>query len=174
MEIHIIHDCSSTAAVRLLSGALSTIVDTKIIKNYHPDYSTIPGNLFYILNSGRYSEGNGAYYIIEDDGVYICSAGWNTYELDRSVGLILSRMYVAPAARGKFTVGKHILPLAYASAITKHNILWMTFNDHNSKYRKWFEEYENSPLVPDLYRKFSYIGTKDVYYTQQHVYQYLG
>ena len=74
MIIHSVNDLSNFAVISLLKFGLCNITDSDIIKNYHPDYANEPGNLFFILKQGRYQLGKGAYFVIEENGEYICSA----------------------------------------------------------------------------------------------------
>jgi hypothetical protein len=158
----------------MLKKELSQVTDDRIVSNYHPDKSGYSANLFAILEkSNRFNIDNGAYYVIEEGGNFISSAGWNKYCCDNlEVALLLTRMYVSPKYRGKYTVGKHILPLIWQETMM-FNTLWMTFNEHNSVLHSWFtERYSESKLIPDLYKNFRFIGTKEIYYTTQYVYQY--
>lgn len=172
MVCYELHDGSHSAGLTLLQDSFSRIDDPNLIKNYHPDYTGSPGNFFTVLAEGRYASGNGKYYVIEEDGVYICSAGWNKYQLALDTALLLSRMYVSPQHRGKYTVGKHIFPRALSEARIDHSRLWVTFNGYNAKWRKWFETVKVRGLVPEHYRNFNYVGVMDVYYTSQYVYEY--
>lgn len=171
MIIHPLHDLNNAHAVRILSNAMSRISEKYSLQNYHPDFSSMPGNLFYILREGRYKLNSGTYYVAEEDGQYISSAGWNEYQFEWRTALLLTRMYVAPAFRGKFTVGRHILPIALGESLIYHDRLWMTFGEKNTRYLKWFDPSRHH-LVPPLYRKFTYIGTKQIYYTSQNVVEY--
>ena len=90
MIIHEIHDLSDTYVTSLLENGLSKITDNQYITNYHPEYSHNAGNLFYILEHGRYVKGK--YYVLEEDGKFICSGGWNEYEPD--IALMLTRLYI--------------------------------------------------------------------------------
>lgn len=172
MIIHPIHNLLNKAVIKILSNGLSKITDAKIIKNYHPDYSTDTANLFYILSEGRYMLENGTYYVMEEDNNYICSAGWNNYPFESSTALILSRMFVDPKYRRNFLVGGHILPICIGESLVNHENLWMTFNEVNEKTKKWFTKSRQQRTVPTLYKKFDYIGTKEIYYTSQHVYSF--
>ena len=102
MQLHQIHDSSNEFVMNLLEATLSNITDNDIIKNYHPDYKNNPANIFYILNddNGRYLRG--CYYVLEDNGEYVCSAGYNEYDLDQTIALALTRAYINPKYRTKY------------------------------------------------------------------------
>lgn len=174
MIIHEIHDLSNVLVIDLLKYHFATITDTDIIKNYHPDCSDLPGNLFYILEQGRYAKGKGKYFVIENNGEYICSAGWNEYELDSTIALLLTRMYVNTRYRTQYFVGKHILPQTIEEA-QHYNKLWITSNSHNVMIYNWFSraaEGKRTSLFnnwPDIYKKFKPVGKREVYYTIQDV-----
>ena len=112
MITHEIHDLSNTHVVDLLNEGLSEITDESFKHNYHPNCSNVPGNLFSILKNGRYRKGKRKYYVIEEDGKYVCSAGWNEYENEPDTVLMLTRMYILPKHRAKYYVATDILPTA--------------------------------------------------------------
>lgn len=174
MIIYPLHDFSNKHAIKILEDGLSKIDDQTIIKNYHPDYASDPANLFYILSAGRYAPGYGTYFMMEDGGKYICSAGWNRYAEYDNVALILSRMFIDPEHRGKYLIGSHILPICLGESIINHQKLWMTYHVVNHKTKKWFDRWRNNSMVPHDYKKFLYIGIKTIYYTQQYVYEYIN
>ena len=178
MKIHEIHDLSNTRIVDVLKRGLSSIQDSNIIKNYHPDYSHADSNIFYILNGGRYHRDHGKYFVITDnDDKYMCSAGWNRYDLDHSVALLLTRMYVEPVHRFKYIIGKTVLSQMIEEAIN-YDRLWITANNYNQSIYKYFERaHHNKRTVlfndwPDIYRRFKPVGQQLVYYTPQWIAEY--
>ena len=177
MLIHEIHDLSNQYVTDLLKQGLSHIEDVSYITNYHPDYESIPSNLFNTLTAGRYRLGHGKYYVIEDDGIFIASAGWNEYDLNSDVALMLTRMYTIPKFRMNYHIAENILPLALKEARAYPHI-WFTCNEYNKKIYDWFVRVEQGKTGalfndwPDIYRKFKPIGKKTVYYTEQYVAEY--
>jgi hypothetical protein len=174
MQLHQLHDASNSNVMKLLEAHLSTITDTNIIKNYHPDYSNEPSNIFYILNdvNGRYNRG--CYYVLEDQGEYICSAGYNEYDLDNTIALALTRAYINTKHRTKYYMGEHILPKIIENTI-QYKHLYITADSHNSAIYQWFVRANEGkrPTMfqhwPDIYKKFKPIGKKYIYYTEQYV-----
>ena len=174
MQLHELHDSSNEFIMNLLEVSFSKITDSDIVKNYHPNYHTEPANIFYILNdsNGRYQRG--CYYVLEDDGDYVCSAGWNQYELDSSIALALTRAYVDPKYRTKYYMGEYILPKIIDST-RDYEHLYITADSHNSAIYQWFVRANDGkcPTMfhqwPDIYRKFKPIGKKNIYYTEQYV-----
>lgn len=174
MKVHEIHDSGNKEVMSLLINEFSTIESADIVKNYHPDYKNDPANFFYILENGRFRKGHGKYYVIQDDNDFVCSAGWNEYDLDPSIALCLSRMYINKKYRTMYYVGNHILPLALADT-AHYEKIWMTVNKYNRVLYNWFERVESGKLPtlfddwPEIYKKFKPIGMKEVYYTEQYV-----
>jgi len=174
MNILTIHDYTECPALSLLEKEFSTIVDPLYVKNYHPDYTNVPGNFFYILRYGRYANGHGKYLVLEEDGQYICSAGWNEYDLDPTIALVLTRMYVNKEHRAQYYVGKNILPILL-NETSNYNRVWITSNQHNKSIYRWFSraaDGKNPTLFnswPEIYKKFKPIGQREVYYTLQDV-----
>lgn len=178
MKIHEIHDLTNKQIIDILKHGLSEVNHENIIKNYHPDYSTTPGNLFYILKEGRYKFGHGKYFVVtDDDDKYVCSVGWNEYDLNPNVALLLTRMYISPSYRAQYIIGKNILPQMIDEA-KNHSKLWITANNHNRAIYTYFERAsQNKRTVlfndwPDIYKKFKPIGKHVVYYTEQWVAEY--
>lgn len=174
MKIHYIHDDSDGHVIDILRTGLSTVTDERVIKNYNPDYAATPGNLFYILKQGRYRADHGKYFVITVDDKYVCSAGWNNYELETDVALVLSRMYVVPEYRGQYLVGKNILPLCIAET-ADYGRVWATVNDYNITIYKYFERIHSGKRAtlfndwPEIYRQFKPLGRRSIYYTDQWV-----
>jgi hypothetical protein len=173
MNIYTINDLSNVKVIEILKKEFSQITDPDIISNYHPDYAHVPGNLFYILEQGRYLVGK--YYVIVDaDDKFVASAGWNRYELDHTVALLLTRMYVSPQHRTQYYIGNLVLPnMLVEAADYQHK--WITCNEHNSMIYQWFYRASQGRRTtmftnwPDIYKKFKPIGKKTIYYTEQYV-----
>ena len=172
MNVFRITDLSNAKVVAILQAGLSEIDDDQIIKNYHPDYAHRPENLFYILKEGRYKSGKGAYFVIEENGEYICSAGWNEYTHDTA--LVLTRAYITPKYRMQYLLAKHILTKAIEETKNYHNV-WLTVNEYNKAVYDWFvrkEKNKRSALFndwPEIYKSFKPIGKKNVYDIEQYV-----
>jgi hypothetical protein len=175
MIIHEIHDLSNTIAIDVLKRGLSKISEELHLKNYHPDFSENTSNLFCILKNKRYIKGK--YYVIEEDNNYICSAGWNEYELDPNIALMMTRFYVMPEYRKKYYATSYILPKALEE-VKNYKHIWMSMNEYNKSLYTWFDRASQGKLPglfnywPDIYRKFYPIGKHDIYYTEQYVVEY--
>lgn len=174
MVVHEIHDLSDAYVLNLLQKGLSDVTDEKLKKNYNPEDSDYNGNLFFILKNGRYRKGYGKYYVVENQGQYVCSAGWNEYEDDPDTALALTRMYVSPEYRGKYFVEKFILKKTLVET-RKYKKVWLTVNENNKTIYTWFLRAENKKATalfndwPETYRLFKPIGVKTVYNTTQYV-----
>lgn len=174
MQLHQIHDASNRFIIGLLEASFSKITASNLVKNYHPDYRNETANIFYILNDikGRYNRG--CYYVLEENNEYVCSAGYNEYELDSSIALALTRAYVDPKHRSKYYMGEYILPKIIENT-TQYEHLYITADSFNSAIYQWFDRANagKRPTMfndwPDIYRKFKPIGKKNIYYTEQYV-----
>ena len=174
MIVHEIHNLDNAHVVNLLTTGLSSVEDRDIITNYHPDHYNEPGNLFYILNAGRYAQGRGKYYVLEKDGAYVCSAGWNEYESDPTIAFALTRMYTSKEYRGQFLIAQHILTKTLLETERYPNV-WLTVNEHNKSLYEWFVRvgrYRKTNLAnqwPEVYRQFKPVGRRVIYNTTQYV-----
>jgi hypothetical protein len=172
MKVHAIRDLSNEYVVNLLKDNLKTITRPELIQNYHPDYSTNPSNLFYILNDGRYEIGN--YFVMEEDGKYIGSAGWNDYE---DVALLFTRAYILPEHRRKYLLAKYLMPLMFKET-EPYDKVWITCNEYNMSIYRGLERLQlDKPAGlfdqwPEIYKKFTPIGIKTIYNTDQYVAEY--
>lgn len=173
MIIHQIHDLSDSTIVKLLEQGLSQVTESELIKNYHPDYRSENSNLFYILKHGRYKIGN--YYIAEEDGKYIASAGWNFYQDD--IILALSRAYISLKYRRSYILANEFLPKILEETVD-YNKIWITCNEYNLSIYKGFVRMSQNKQAglgspwPKIYNKFLPIGIKHINYTQQYVAEY--
>ena len=174
MIVHEIHDLTNNKVISMLAKGLEKITDENVLVNYHPDYYTHPGNLFYIINYGRYRKGFGKYYVIEEDNNYICSAGWNEYEHDSNIAFALTRMYIDPTYRGQYLVAQHILSKTL-NETKDYAKIWLTVNKYNKRLYDWFVRADQNKRTalfndwPKIYRNFKPIGEKTIYNTTQYV-----
>lgn len=173
MRINEIHDLSDTRVCEILIDGLSNIEDEQLLDNYSPSRSHVNSNLFYILNNGRYQ--NGTYYVVEDDnGNYVCSAGWNMY--DNDTALVLTRAYVSTEYRTSYIMGELLLPRMIESCSRFKNV-WITCNKYNKAIYDWFDRNVSGkqPALfnnwPPVYSQFEPIGLKIVNNTEQYVVQ---
>jgi hypothetical protein len=172
MRVHRIHDLSDEYIVSILEAGLSDIPLNGPWQNYSPKLKDNPANLFYVLQQGRYKIGS--YFIVEKDGNYVCSAGWNEYTSDTA--LVLSRAYVSKPYRTQYLMASLLLPTMIEETGAYKNT-WLTCNKNNASIYEWFmraEQGKSTSLFndwPDIYKKFKPIGEREVYYTQQLVAQ---
>lgn len=173
MKIHQIKDLSNHFVVKLLESGLSKITDERLIKNYHPDFRQHNSNLFFLLDTGRYETGN--YFVIEDNGQYVGSSGWNWYEDD--IALLLTRCYMDKAYRFNYLMAEHFMPRMFEET-NQYNRLWITVNGYNKIiYDGLTKMYEGKRVGlfkpwPEIYGKFKPIGIRTVNYTEQYVVEY--
>lgn len=170
MFVHEIHDLSNIYVTDLLKNGLSEITDPEVAKNYSYSCSTESSNLFRVLERGRYAPGKGTYYVVEDNGKYVSSAGWNEYSSDTA--LLMTRMYVSEACRSKYFMGELLLPHMF-EATQKYPFVWMTFNEKNKALYNWISRsYGSSKNIwPKIWFNFEAIGIRNVYNVDQYVVQ---
>lgn len=173
MIIHQIQDLSNQHVVDLLREGLKSVDDENLIENYHPDYSQRNSNLFYLLKNGRYKKG--MYYVLEDEGKYVGSAGWNEYTPE--IALLLTRTYVVPERRQQTVLTTYILDDMISSALD-YDKLWITCNGYNMPIYHGFERLAENKSAglknrwPKIYARFKPIGLRTVNYTEQYVVEY--
>jgi hypothetical protein len=170
MKIHQIHDDTDHHVMGILKQGLAQITAGDIARNYHPENNHITGNLFYILAQSDNRYKHGCYYVLEKDGEYVCSAGWNEYELDRTIALVLTRAYVAPKYRSHFYMAEYLLPLML-EAVNPYETVYITSNAYNSTIYEAFVRGSQGLTTgwPEIYKKFTPIGQQTIYYTLQNV-----
>lgn len=169
MIVHSIQDLSNQSIIDMLKREFSKISDNQILVNYHPDYADSPGNFFQILKDGRYLQGN--YFVMEQDGIYVGSAGWNKHE---DVALILTRAFVPKEFRGHFNMAKYLLPIMFKET-KDFDRLWITCNDYNvTIYRALtrLSQGKTATPWPDVYKNFTPIGKRIVHNIDQYVAEY--
>lgn len=178
MEFYEIHDDSDSTVVTILENEFKKIPHSEpYVSNYHPSYSYKNSNIFYLLRNGRYIKGKGKYYIVCEENKYIASAGWNQYDYEKDVVLLLTRMFVTKEHRNHFHIGKYVLPMMI-NETENYNRLWITCNEYNKNIYNWF--YRNSKNKagslsnqwPDIYKKFLPIGNREVNFVNQFVLEY--
>ena len=172
MKIHSIHDLSNNYVVDMLRDNLLTVTESNLVKNYHPDFSNNPANLFYVLKDGRFKHGN--YFVMEEDGKYVGSAGWNPYG---DVALVLTRAFIPVAERRKYNMAHYLLPIIFEHTLDFKK-LWITCNDYNfTIYQALTRLHEGKSAGlfsswPAIYKNFIPIGKQTVNYTEQYVAEY--
>lgn len=173
-----IHDLSNEHVVNILKDGIKSSMFTseQLAKNYCYDYCDDMGNLFYILDHGRYQKGKGSYFVITDENdEYIASAGWN--EHTNEVALMITRIFVSPKYRTQYIIGSDILPIMMKQA-SKYKKLWITFNEYNKTIYDWFtrsSENRSTSLSkhwPEVYRKFKPVGQHELNNTLQYVVEF--
>ena len=171
LEIHQITDLDNKIVEILKSGISRDMFSSEQLAiNYLYEYRNTPGNLFYILDHGRYNAGK--YFVLTDNGRYIASAGWNHYSDDTA--LLLTRMLVIPEYRGSYILAKTVLQRMIDQSSTYKN-QWITFNEYNLTLYKWFERVEQGKRGalfnnwPEIYARFRPIGQKEINHTLQYV-----
>lgn len=171
MIVHEIHDLTNPVVVNLLETGLSKITDENYVKNYHPAHSSDPGNLFFVLERGRYQKGRGKFFVIEENGEFACCAGWCQYDGEPSTAIGINRLYTDPKYRFNYYGGTVVLPQSLEESKHYKNI-WLTFNEWNARLHDRFVKAAAGERVndwPEIYHQFLPIGKKIIYNVPQFV-----
>ena len=172
LKIYQITDLKDSEIIQILKNGIhrDMFSSDQLAVNYLYEYRETPGNLFYILNQGRYK--TGSYFVVTDNNRYIASAGWNHYNEDTA--LLLTRMLVIPKYRGSYILAKTILQTMIDQSANYKN-QWITFNEYNLTLYKWFERVEQGKRGalfnnwPEIYARFKPIGQREINHTLQYV-----
>lgn len=173
VNIFRVHDITDKTVEILKKGLTLVGEPEELRRNYCYEFKHLPGNLFKVLEDGRYLRG--AYYVITDHrGDYVGSAGWNHY--DDNTALVMTRMYVVPKFRRSYIMGHAVLP-SILDEVADYNNVWMTVNHYNKGLYYWFVRVSQGRERglcdwPDIYKRFKPIGERDVYNTKQLVMEY--
>jgi hypothetical protein len=171
MIIHTVNDLSNDSLINFLKKNLSYFAHGMI--NYDPEFENNPANLFAILKNGRYNTGN--YFIMEENGKYMGSAGWNQYG---DTALVLTRAFIPNEHRLKYYMATHLLPIIFDQTKTYHR-LWITCNEYNYPIYRALDRLQHGQSAglfnswPEVYKKFKPIGKKVINFTEQYVAEYL-
>lgn len=160
MQIHSINDLSNKHVVSILEAGLENIPEQDLTANYHPFYRENFANLFYLLDNGRYLKG--MYYVLEENGQYVGSAGWNHYKTN--IALVLTRAYIVQKYRTQYLMAEHFLPRIF-SETNSYKKLWITCNDYNRSIYDALVKLSTGQSAgifntwPEVYKKFKPIGS---------------
>lgn len=159
----------------MLHREFSLIKDSNLIENYNPSYSMNPANIFYILNNtDRYK--NGIYYVLENEGEFVLSTGWNSYEYNPEIALVLTRTYVNPKYRGKLLMAKYVLP-DILMKVKEFKHVYVTVNKFNTKLITSFEKLLKSKRQLNsnakMYKNLVPKGIMNIYFTDQYVFEFI-
>lgn len=174
MKLYTINDLSKKELIDVLKNNIKKEMFTNgLEKNYTWEDRNRPGNLFKILEEGRYIKG--CYYIIVDEsGNYVGSGGWNEYPYLENTALIATRTFIVPKYRTEALIGKILLPPMIENTKDYENV-YMTFNDCNRAMYDFIVRYNNSGRIGSLnkvkldpiWKKFYGVGTMNIYNVSQ-------
>jgi len=172
LKIHQINNLDNNDIVEILKSGITRDMfsNEQLAINYLYEYRDTPGNLFYILNQGRYNTGK--YFVLTINDRYIASAGWNHYTNDTA--LVLTRMLVHPNYRTQYIIGKEVLPIMIEET-SEYKHVWITANNYNKSIYQWFDRAAKGQSTsihtqwPSTYEKFKPIGQHVVNHTLQWV-----
>lgn len=105
-------------------------------ENWIADPKTLP---YHIYVSNRFRK-NGDFFISMIEDEIIAVSGIYVSEFDRNIAIGGVRSWVNREHRGKFIIGRHLLPLQLLWAREKKlKIIALTFNDYNKRLLPYFK-----------------------------------
>jgi hypothetical protein len=112
------------------------------VNMWDDDWENNPATLPYLLyESNRFINNNGDMFLILDDNNEILAmSGVNISDFDPNVALGGVRTWLNKDMRGKFVIGRYLLPMQLKWA-KDHNlkIIALTFNDYNKRLIPYFK-----------------------------------
>jgi hypothetical protein len=96
---------------------------------------------YLIYNSTRFKDNNGDMFVLLDENENICAlSGVNISDFDRAVALGGVRTWLNKELRGKFVIGRYILPVQLKWASDRNlKTIALTFNDYNKRLLPYFK-----------------------------------
>jgi len=107
-------------------------------ENWEINDSTLP---YLIYKSSRFVENNGdMFLLLDDDDNIVALSGVNVSDFDKYVALGGVRTWLNKEMRGKFVVGRYLLPIQLSWAKSKGmKTIALTFNDYNKRLIPYFK-----------------------------------
>lgn len=95
---------------------------------------------YLIYKSDRFKDGKGDMFVLLDGDDIVALSGVNVSDFDSNVALGGVRTWLNKDMRGKFVIGRNILPMQLKWAI-EHKIktIALTFNDYNKRLIPYFK-----------------------------------
>ncbi len=108
---------------------------------YADDWENDPSTLPYLLyKSNRFTDGNGDMFVLLNDDQISGISGVNVSDFDKNVALGGVRTWLNKELRGKFLIGKYLLPKQLAWAKQNNlKIITITLNDYNKRLLPYFK-----------------------------------
>lgn len=114
--------------------------DPAHVNMWRDDWYRRPETLPFILTkSTKFIEGKGEFFVLEIDGIIEAVSGIYRSEFDGFVAIGGIRSWVNESHRGKFLIGRHLMP--YQVEWAKNNgykTIALTFNEYNKKLINYF------------------------------------
>jgi hypothetical protein len=106
--------------------------------DWENDTSTFP---YLLYKSNRFTDNNGDIFLILDDNNKILAmSGVNISDFDPNVALGGVRTWLNKAMRGKFIVGRHLVPMQLKWAKDRNmKTMTLMFNDYNKQLIPYFK-----------------------------------
>lgn len=114
--------------------------DPAHVNMWKDDWITRPETLPYVLlKSNKFSNGKGEFFVLEINGNIEAVAGIYRSEFDKFLSIGGIRSWVNEQFRGKFLIGRHIMPHQVSWAKSNgYKTIALTFNNYNKKLINYF------------------------------------
>ena len=114
--------------------------DPAHVNMYHKNWEDHPETLPYLVFiSHRFAKGNGEFFVLLEDEKIIGISGIHISAFDKNVALGGVRTWLPKKYRGKFLVGRYLLPRQLAWAKQQHlKTIALTFNEYNKNLIPYF------------------------------------
>jgi len=115
--------------------------DPAHVNMFHKDWQTHPETLPYLIYlSPRFLNDNGKFFVLTDKDKIIGISGIHVSNFDSNVALGGVRTWLPFEYRGKFLIGKYVLPKQLEWAKNKNlKTIALTFNSYNKDLIKYFK-----------------------------------
>jgi len=106
-------------------------------RHWHDRPETLP---YLIFCSERFANGNGQFFVTTFDDKLVAISGIQVSPFSKEIALGGVRSWVNPELRGRFVIGRHLLPLQKQWAIDNGiKAICLTFNSYNKKLINYFK-----------------------------------
>jgi hypothetical protein len=129
-----------TEILEFCKAAFEHKEDPSHVNMWSDDWENSPETFPYLVyKSDRFTDNNGEIFILRENGKIIAISGIAVSDFDPNVAIGGVRTWVIEEHRGKFLVGRHLMPLQLKWAKEKGlKTIVISFNEYNKNLIKYF------------------------------------
>lgn len=141
VETYRIEEIDKKELLQFAKSASQYTEDPASVNMWHEYWMDRPETFPYLVYlSQRFANDNGQFFVCKIDGELQAVSGIQISPFDNYVALGGVRSWVNEKYRGKFIIGRHLLPLQVAWAKSKGiKTIALTFNNYNKKLISYFK-----------------------------------